>query len=178
VFGWISSGRDPEVEGALTTIGNFLNTVRVHVAVDNNLDCVAWLRKLQWSQIKAREYHYPPLEDIICETRSSRLFETVLIIENQPNEVGHFMSDSLKMDRIYSKEFSDVPLPLVVDIARGDIKLTLKLDQNIFPAQQGESILVRYNAIVFNILKQVPTQSLARLGHTSKPLMFTTYSLL
>ncbi|MBX3301080.1 MAG: amino acid adenylation domain-containing protein [Nitrospira sp.] len=82
VFGSTVSGRPPDLEGADTMVGLFINTLPVRVQMNQRTPIVSWLQALQEQNSQVRQYEYTPLTKIQAwnELPSGQpLFETVVV---------------------------------------------------------------------------------------------------
>jgi non-ribosomal peptide synthetase component F/thioesterase domain-containing protein/SAM-dependent methyltransferase len=85
VFGSVSSGRPPDLEGVGDVVGLFVNTVPQRVQVEPNAHSRAWLAELQADAAWVREHGYVPLSRLrewaSCPA-GSELFDTVHVLQN------------------------------------------------------------------------------------------------
>lgn len=87
VFGATVSGRPPDLPGADTMIGLFINTLPVRVQISAEMPLLEWLQALQAQQVEARQYEYSPLAQIQRWSQVPQgrpLFNSVLVFENFP----------------------------------------------------------------------------------------------
>ncbi|HZF07300.1 MAG TPA: amino acid adenylation domain-containing protein [Thermoanaerobaculia bacterium] len=87
VFGVTSGGRPPELEGAESMVGLFVNTLPLRVAIVPGEQLSTWLRRLQDSNAELRQYEHTSLADVQEWSEVPRglpLFETILAFENYP----------------------------------------------------------------------------------------------
>ncbi|HEV2845383.1 MAG TPA: condensation domain-containing protein, partial [Thermoanaerobaculia bacterium] len=87
LFGATVSGRPPELAGADSMVGLFLNTLPVRVPVPPTAALASWLADLQARQVAVRQAQYVPLAAIQGWSELPRdrpLFDSLLIYENHP----------------------------------------------------------------------------------------------
>ena len=100
VFGATVSGRPPELAGAETMIGLFINTLPVRVEFREE-SVLTWLKRLQAEQAQISQYVYTPLAQLQRWSdlpRGVPLFETLIVFENYPIDASlEQMSDSLEI---------------------------------------------------------------------------------
>ncbi|HTU45296.1 MAG TPA: amino acid adenylation domain-containing protein [Bryobacteraceae bacterium] len=85
LFGATVAGRPPELIGADSTIGPFLNTLPVRVRFPRSATLVQWLRELHEQQVAARAFDYADLIKIQSWSaipRGTPLFETIVVFQN------------------------------------------------------------------------------------------------
>lgn len=61
IFGFLVSGRPPELKGVENIVGMFLNTVPFCVTVDDTLTVGEWLRRMHSDQAELQRYEHSPL---------------------------------------------------------------------------------------------------------------------
>ncbi|MEU3571757.1 amino acid adenylation domain-containing protein [Kitasatospora sp. NPDC036755] len=85
LFGAAVSGRPAELEGVERTVGLFINTIPVRVAVDPAEPVTALLARLQGEQAELVPHHYLGLAELQRLTGLPQLFDTMLTFENYPD---------------------------------------------------------------------------------------------
>ena len=162
-FGVVVSGRNVQVDGVVEMAGNFLNTIPLRITVERSSDCDLWLQKIYQSSIESLEHHHLSLEEIIRQSGRARIFETVLIFENHANRLERSAFGSLHLQTIDGREFSEIPLTLVLEFVESGLMVTFKFNNAIFPVWQIEPMMQNYIDIVSDILAET---SIAKLGRT------------
>ena len=87
VFGATVSGRPAELEGVEGMVGLFINTLPVRLSADPGQELLPWLRRLQESQARMRDFEFTPLSQVQGWSdvpRGQPLFESMLVFENYP----------------------------------------------------------------------------------------------
>jgi amino acid adenylation domain-containing protein len=87
VFGATVSGRPPELPGADSMVGLFINTLPARARIRPSVPVLTWLKELQDQHAKMRQYEYTPLVEIQGWSdvpREVPLFESLLVFENYP----------------------------------------------------------------------------------------------
>jgi amino acid adenylation domain-containing protein/non-ribosomal peptide synthase protein (TIGR01720 family) len=87
LFGATSSGRPPDLPGAETMVGLFINTLPVRVRIEPERPLLEWLRSIQSRQAEARQYEYSSLVQVHGWSgvpRGLPLFKSILVFENYP----------------------------------------------------------------------------------------------
>lgn len=144
MFGAVSSGRPADLPGAESTVGLFVNTLPVRVAVKGDEPVMPWLRALQLSQATMRQYEYSSLMQIQSwsDLPGGRpLFHTVLGFENWLGDLpSGSVSPDLKIGALNVQEGSDQPLALFV-VMGSALSLTLMYDVERFEHKAVERML-------------------------------------
>ncbi|MFK4099059.1 amino acid adenylation domain-containing protein [Streptomyces sp. NPDC019531] len=88
VFGATVSGRPPELPGAESMVGLFVNTLPVRVRVDRDESLAALLARLQREQQSLHPHQHASLAEMTRATGFDALFDTVVAFENYPMNEG------------------------------------------------------------------------------------------
>ncbi len=166
VFGATVSGRPPDLTGAETMLGLFINTLPVRARVLDDMPIIEWLKLLQSRTTEMRQYEYSPLVQIQGWSqvpRGTPLFENILVFENYPlDTVMQQHEGSLRIENIRSFERTNYPLTAV---AGADQQLMLKLlydcrrfDQDTITRMLGHlrTILTGIASAPRQLVEQVP----------------------
>ncbi|MEG4417922.1 amino acid adenylation domain-containing protein [Microcoleus sp. LAD1_D5] len=131
VFGTVVSGRPPELMGAESVVGLFVNPLPVRVKIDPQDFILSCLKELQAQQVEARQYEYSPLLEVQGWSevpRSLPLFESLVVFENYPLDASlREKIQNLKVENIRSWETTNYPLTVM---AIPGAELTLKIGYN------------------------------------------------
>ncbi len=118
VFGATVSGRPPELPGADSMVGLFINTLPVRAQIAPDASVLAWLKGLQDQQAEMRQYQYSPLVEIQGWSdvpRDLPLFESLLVFENYPvDEAVRRRQTDLGIGAGHSFTRTNYPLTLAV----------------------------------------------------------------
>jgi len=128
VFGTVVSGRPPELMGAESVVGLFVNPLPVRVKIDPQDFILSCLKELQAQQVEARQYEYSPLVEVQGWSevpRSLPLFESLVVFENYPSDASlQEKIHNLKVENIRFWETTNYPLTVM---AVPGAELTLKI---------------------------------------------------
>jgi len=115
VFGSPVSGRFGQIEGQEQHVGLFSNTLPVRLRFDSQRPLLAQLADHQAQQIQLIEHDDLGLGEIQQLAGSGTLFDTLLVVENYPDNAellqGH---DGLRCDAISNRGYTHYPLTLLV----------------------------------------------------------------
>ncbi|HUG36046.1 MAG TPA: amino acid adenylation domain-containing protein, partial [Candidatus Limnocylindrales bacterium] len=87
VFGTTIAGRPPDLRGADSMVGLFINTLPTRARVDAEAPAAEWLGALQSQQLEARRLSYTPLRRVQAWSglaADTPLFESLVAFENYP----------------------------------------------------------------------------------------------
>ncbi|MFF2382011.1 non-ribosomal peptide synthase/polyketide synthase [Streptomyces sp. NPDC058108] len=88
VFGATVSGRPPELDGAESMIGLFINTVPVRAVIDDREPLSAFLDRLQDEQSRLIAHQHVGLSAIQRAHGLGELFDTLIVFESYPDAGG------------------------------------------------------------------------------------------
>jgi hypothetical protein len=129
VFGATVSGRPPELPGAESTVGLFINTLPQRVRIDPGKSLVGWLAELQDQQLEMRQFEHTPLSKLHgwCDVPvGSPIFESILVFLNV-FDANRQDTGSLKLDEL--RHVGRPHYPLTVNVKPGSrLKLELIYD--------------------------------------------------
>ncbi len=119
LFGTAVAGRPPELAGVERMVGLLINTlpVRVHLPPERPLG--QWLDELQQWQAGTRRYEYAPLVDVQGWSdipRGTQLFESLLVFENVPLDVGRLRANGLELTGFDFVERANFPLTAMMEV--------------------------------------------------------------
>ncbi|WP_369166895.1 amino acid adenylation domain-containing protein [Streptomyces sp. R28] len=113
VFGATVSGRPPELPGAESMVGLFVNTLPVRVRVDHEEPLAALLARLQHEQQSLHPHQHASLAEMTRATGFDALFDTVVAFENYPMSDG-IEAGGLRLAHAHLVERTHYPVSLSV----------------------------------------------------------------
>ncbi|MFJ8794694.1 condensation domain-containing protein, partial [Streptomyces sp. NPDC102462] len=168
VFGATVAGRPPELPGAETAVGLFINTVPVRVRLDGAQPLDRMLAELQDRQGALMAHQHLGLADIQGAVGPAASFDTLLVYENYPRsrrpapDPGAVTFSSLEARQA-------THYPLSVGIAPDE---RLRVDVTYHPGLIEEQLGEALGGIVARVLEQLaqdPTAPVGRLGVLTGP---------
>ncbi|MBD1938352.1 non-ribosomal peptide synthetase [Microcoleus sp. FACHB-68] len=166
VFGATVSGRPPELVGAESIVGMFINTLPMRVSVPAEASLLSWLKQLQFHQVELREYEYSPLVEI--QQRWSQiphnvpLFESIVVFENYPVDPALRERNShLEICDVQSHDSTNYPITVMV-IAQSELTIKISYDRRRFDADTITRMLGHLQTLLEGIVAN-PNQYLKDL---------------
>jgi amino acid adenylation domain-containing protein len=170
VFGTVVSGRPTELAGSETMIGLFINTLPSRIQATPEAGLLPWFKKLQETQLAARQYEYSPLVQVQNWSevpRGQPLFESIVVFENYPINVGSATFEELQVKRLFRvNERVNYPLSLWAQMAAGPetaLSLRLMYNQARFDAETINRMLGHLQTLLENIISTTPDTSISSL---------------
>ncbi|MFT5283891.1 MAG: amino acid adenylation domain-containing protein [Planctomycetota bacterium] len=166
VFGAIVSGRSVPLEGVDTMIGLFVNLMPVRVQVGPDDALVPWLKSLQLSQVKQREFEYCSLVDIKGWSEippGLPLFESLLVFENWTGDltVSDWDSD-LKVSDVHGHHGAP-GYPMTVIVAPGkQMMIGVSYDRTRFEKESVERLISNFRVLLTGLISD-PQRTLGEL---------------
>ena len=166
LFGSVAAGRPPDLPGAETMVGLFINTLPLRVRVPLNAPLLPWLAQLQELQFELLRYQHVPLAEISALAESLRgrpLFETILVYENYPvsRQLLERM-ESLGMSELRAWDKTNYPLTLAVSPGP-HLTLQVVYDRKRYGARAIQNLLGHLT----NLLRALPQKPECMLGELS-----------
>lgn len=131
LYGCTVSGRPPELPGAETMIGLFINTLPVRVNTSPEQSLLPFLKELQTQQAEIRQYEYTPLMQIQNWSQVPKgkpLFDSIVVFENFPiSQLNSGTTQGIRIQGGQSASHTNLPLTIV---AAPGAELTLKISYN------------------------------------------------
>jgi len=133
VFGSPMSGRSGAVEGVDAHIGLFTNTLPVRLLLSLDQPLLVQLANVQQRQISLLEHDGIGLGDIQRQCGVSTLFDTLLVVENYPEDARLFATDfgGLRCVGARNRGYTHYPLTLMVLPGRGGLELRLEYREGV-----------------------------------------------
>ena len=118
VFGASVSLRSPELEGARSSVGLFINTVPIRVQIPSGLGTSHWLGLLQEELIELRRYYTTPLSEVQRWSeipRGQPLFTSLFVFETSFTDSLRWHAASTgRFNRQWQVEWTNYPLTIIV----------------------------------------------------------------
>lgn len=119
-FGVASSGRPAELPQVERMVGSFVNSLPLQLEVPAAGPVGEWVREVQARHAAARRYEFSPLARIKSwagVAAAGRLFDTLLVLENYPVDLGESAVGRLTMRGLTDFEKTSEPLTIFVTAA-------------------------------------------------------------
>jgi L-arginine---[L-arginyl-carrier protein] ligase len=116
MFGTPVSGRFSPIDGIEEHIGLFSNTIPVRMTLDPHQPLILQLRALQEKQIQLMEYDAIGLGDIQRLAGGETLFDTLLVVENYPDQSELFSQTfyNLQVTGVHNRGYTHYPITALV----------------------------------------------------------------
>ncbi|OXM68368.1 non-ribosomal peptide synthetase [Amycolatopsis vastitatis] len=148
VFGAVVSARPPDLPGVEGMVGLFLNTVPVRVRLRGSAPVADLLAELQKRQSALIPDQYVGLADIQKAAGPGAIFDTLLVFQNFPRELGEPDSGEAFGIRInQGKEAAHYPLTLVA-VPGESMLLNLDYRADLFDRGTALAIVERFTGIL------------------------------
>jgi amino acid adenylation domain-containing protein len=135
VFGVTVAGRPAELPEVERTVGLFINTLPLRIAITPAQPVVHWLRDVQARQTELLEHQYTPLSEVQRWSEvpaGTSLFDSIVVFENYPAELSAMSaaSQTIRIFDVQAVERTNYPLTLQVAIGQTlSLKLTSDIDR-------------------------------------------------
>ncbi|MCX5385392.1 amino acid adenylation domain-containing protein [Streptomyces sp. NBC_00083] len=179
-FGAVVSGRSEEVPGIEQTVGSFLSTLPVRVALTPALTFEEMLHTLQERQLDLEPHQHLGLAEVQQGAGIGELFDTVVSFHNYPTGALDHIGErvpGLSMRAWEARVIAEYPFALNV-FPGSRMRLEAQYRPDIFAAGEVDEILRRF-VRVLEQLAASPTTSLGRfdaLGDDERGLLLGDWS--
>ncbi|PJI09448.1 MULTISPECIES: hybrid non-ribosomal peptide synthetase/type I polyketide synthase [Clostridium] len=156
VYGYVVSGRSPEIKGIEDMVGLFINTIPLRIKFTKDMVYEDLLRSISNTTLENSKYDYLGLAEIqnLCEVKN-KLINNILIFENYPidyNELSKeiLTKNNLKVLNCNTVEETNYNFNIVVS---KDKKITIefKYNEETYSTQDVSKIKAHFE----NVIKQI-----------------------
>jgi amino acid adenylation domain-containing protein len=160
VYGYVVSGRNPEIEGVEGILGLFINTIPLRVKFTEVSSCKDLLININNSTLKHNHYDYLGLAQIqnVSEVKS-KLINNILVFENYPidrEELDREISAKSSLNIVNNSSIDETNYDFNIIVSQEEnIIIDFKYNEEVFSAEAIEMIKTHFNKIVNEIIKNV-----------------------
>lgn len=126
LFGVVTSGRPPNLDGVESMVGLFVNTLPMRIRIPRHDSIGTWLEEMQQQQLEMQKYEYSPLAEVQQWSeveRGKQLFESIFAFQNFP-ATPNTSETGLDISPVTAFEKTSYPLTILVT---ADARLTLRI---------------------------------------------------
>ncbi|WP_369831828.1 amino acid adenylation domain-containing protein, partial [Mycobacterium sp. E796] len=161
-FGTTVSGRPPEVPGADSMVGLFINTVPVRANITADTTTAELLDQLQSSYNYTLEHQHLALSEIHRITGQDHLFDTFFVYENYPLDPAALSRDEgLAVTEFAHREYNHYPLAIQA-LPGAELGLRVEFDTGVFDAAGIETLIERFKQVL-EAMTTDPTRRLSAM---------------
>ncbi|MEV6752602.1 amino acid adenylation domain-containing protein [Streptomyces sp. NPDC051214] len=166
VFGATVAGRPPELPGADSMIGLFINTLPVRVRLDGSQPLLDMLHELQERQSALLAHQHLGLPEIQQLAGPGAGFDTLLVYENYPRPPTEAPTpDAITLTTVDSRQATHYPLS--IGVAPGE---RLRVDVTYQPGLVDEAVGDALGGLLTVVLERMvadPSAEVGRIGVTN-----------
>lgn len=155
LFGVTVAGRPTELDGVHDTVGLFINTLPLRLAVPATARAAAWLRDIQAVNAVMREHEHLSLAEIQALAgdlpRGMNLFDTLFVFENAPLDSAMLAdAEELGLSADGARTHTNYPLTLVAKPGP-ELGLQITYDATLFRRSEIDGLLHSLRHIVMEL---------------------------
>jgi amino acid adenylation domain-containing protein/non-ribosomal peptide synthase protein (TIGR01720 family) len=153
VFGVTVSGRPENLANVEQRVGMYINTIPVHLVVNESQNIVTWLQQLQQQQAVAMQFQHTALSDILGWTNiQGELFDSLMVFQNYPvdEKIGS-QEWKLEVENISLNEQTNFPLTIEVTSGR-TTRIEFKFNAALLPETYVKIIAGHFEQALNSIL--------------------------
>ncbi|MFD4529430.1 amino acid adenylation domain-containing protein [Streptomyces sp. NPDC058470] len=163
LFGTTVSGRPPELPGAESMIGLFINTLPVRVRLDPAEEWSAALTRVQGEQAALQEHPYLGLADLQRIAGHRTLFDTAFVYENYPlPESTERAPSQLRATAVHGRDAAHYPVVLVASLRDRGLRFRLDHRPDVLGGQLAAVLLQRLTGLLESVVAD-PAQPMGRI---------------
>jgi amino acid adenylation domain-containing protein/non-ribosomal peptide synthase protein (TIGR01720 family) len=147
-FGTTVSGRPPDVAGADSMIGLFINTLPVRASITAATTAADLLDQLQNAYNHTLEHQHLALSEIHRVTGLDQLFDTFFVYENYPLDTAALSgTDGLAITDFTHREYNHYPLAIQA-LPGSELGLRVEFDSDVFDLAGIETLIERFERVL------------------------------
>lgn len=151
-FGTTVSGRDENIHEVENIVGLFINTLPRLVNVDHNLSFLELAKTISVDILDGKDYELTPLVDIKDYIGShEELFETIVVVENYPLDVGRLKGKSISIESYSMYENTNYDITLAISGDK-ELEIAFSYKMNYFTENMIENMSKHFKKIIEEIL--------------------------
>ncbi|KAK9762861.1 hypothetical protein K7432_010984 [Basidiobolus ranarum] len=160
VFGVVNSGRNLPVNGIEEICGPCFNTLPVRVKLDDDNTLLDIMLRIHKSQTKQQRYQSIGLQDLLqhcVDARTHSLFDSLLVIQNLPNEDFASGISSIGLKELNTTMPANYPVMVELVTMSQERQLTLTYDGNLVSEGDARWMFNHMKTALSEIAKNVNT---------------------
>ncbi|MFN3008735.1 amino acid adenylation domain-containing protein, partial [Mycolicibacterium wolinskyi] len=158
-FGVTVSGRPAEVEDSGSIIGLVINTVPVRATITPETTVTDLLEQLQKSHGDTLEHQHLALREIHRATGHDELFDTLIVYQNYPIEIGaELNAGGLAVSDISGREYNHYPLTVQVHPG-AELDVRVEYDTDVFSPARIQTLMRRLQRVLAAMTADQESQS-------------------
>ncbi|KAK9732236.1 hypothetical protein K7432_018538 [Basidiobolus ranarum] len=160
VFGVVNSGRNLPVNGIENICGPCFNTLPVRVKLDDDQTLLDIMLRIHKSQTEQQRYQSIGLQDLLqhcVDARTHSLFDSLLVIQNLPNEDFASGVESIGLKELNTTMPANYPVMVELVTMSQERQLTLTYDSNLISEGDAQWLFNHMKAALSEITKNVHT---------------------
>ena len=147
-FGTTVSGRPPEVAGADSMVGLFINTVPVRARITAATTATDLLDQLQNAYNHTLEHQHLALSEIHRVAGQDHLFDTFFVYENYPLDAAALSgTDGLAITEFTHREYNHYPLAIQA-LPGSELGLRVEFDTDVFDVASIQTLIARFERVL------------------------------
>ncbi len=146
-FGTTVSGRPPEIAGAETMVGLFINTVPVRAIVTADTTIAELIDQLRDSHNRTLEHEHLALRDIHRTAGLDRLFDTLFVFQNYPLDPLPPGAQELAVAEITRHDYNHYPLTIQA-LPGDELGLRFEYDTDVFDPESVAELGDRFERVL------------------------------
>ena len=149
-FGYVTSGRDINLQGISNAVGCFVRMMICKINFDDNMSILTGLERVQNDFITAMDHQRSSLADVQHDTQHKSLFNTAFTLQRQSTE--HTGFDGLRFEVLDALDPTEFAFTLNADVSSSRIGVSMTFATDIVSPAQATNVSETYRQIVHSII--------------------------
>nr|WP_316233655.1 non-ribosomal peptide synthetase [Bradyrhizobium sp. SZCCHNPS2010] len=182
VFGVTVSGRPAELPEVERTVGLFINTLPLRVALPEQANVLEFLGEVQARQSELTDYQYSPLAEVQRWSElpaATPLFESIVAFENYPAEMSALggLAETIRISEVRPLERTNYPLTLQVTVGE-QLSFCLIAERERFETTAVERLLQHLARLLGEIVADAdrPLSALSLLSDAEQQQVVSAFN--
>ncbi|WP_316186189.1 non-ribosomal peptide synthase/polyketide synthase [Bradyrhizobium sp. SZCCHNR31011] len=182
VFGVTVSGRPAELPEVERTVGLFINTLPLRVALPEQANVLEFLGEVQARQSELTDYQYSPLAEVQRWSElpaATPLFESIVAFENYPAEMSALggLAETIRISEVRPLERTNYPLTLQVTVGE-QLSFRLIAERERFETTAVERLLQHLARLLGEIVADAdrPLSALSLLSDAEQQQVVSAFN--
>nr|AFR69334.1 nonribosomal peptide synthetase SpiDE1 [Pseudomonas sp. Q71576] len=180
LFGMTSAGRRAQIEGSESMMGLLIETRPTRIEVDEQAPLGDWLRTIMQEEAKREEAGAVSLAQIESwggAERGARLFDTLVVVENQPMAmIGDLLGSQVVVANVRTVECTNWPLTVVVLPEQEQLRLVFLYDPEHYARQAIEQVARHFSTLLASAGEAVQVADLQMLDEAEREMLVERWS--
>ncbi|SHJ99100.1 AMP-binding enzyme, partial [Clostridium cavendishii DSM 21758] len=178
VFGYVVSGRNPEIKGIENMVGIFINTIPLRIKIKEKMTFKEILDEINTRFLESSKYDYYPLSAVqaLSEAKNN-LINHIMVFENYPLDSELIDENNFKVTNIKSYEHTNYDFNIVMS-ENDEINIRFNFNEIIYDEKDINTVSEHLNNIVNQVVmnENILIDDIEIIGQEEKELILNKFN--